>query len=192
MSTRRTSTGDAPLLAWGEAMRLARYRRRTRRIIIGMAMGIAALGLPILCSPAPRLLWNVSASTPIGLYRVMPGTAAKAGDTAVARVPEPWRALAAGRRYIPVNVPLVKRVAAADGQQVCAQGRIVFVDRKRVATRQPQDPHGRTLPWWEGCVRLQGRQLFLLTDAPESFDGRYFGITEGGDVIGGAVLLWRR
>ncbi|MGH6617133.1 S26 family signal peptidase [Sphingomonas sp.] len=192
MSTRRTSTGDAPLLAWGEAMRLARHRRTTRRIVMGMALAIAALGVPVLCSPAPRLVWNASASVPVGLYRVIPGATARVGDMVVARVPEPWRGLAAERRYIPVNVPLVKRVAAAAGQEACARGRIVFVDRKLVVTRRPTDPHGRILPWWDGCIRLRGRQLFLLTDAPESFDGRYFGISEDGDVIGRAVLLWRR
>ena len=32
------------------------------------------------------------------------------------------------------------------------------------------------MPWWEGCVRLRGRQIFLLiADNPASFDGRYFG-----------------
>lgn len=97
MSTRRTSTGEAPLLAWGEAMRLGRHRRRVHRLAIGMATGMAALGLPVLCSPVPRLLWNASVSAPIGLYRVTPGAAARAGNMVVARVPEPWRALAAGR-----------------------------------------------------------------------------------------------
>ena len=39
---------------------------------------------------------------------------------------------------------------------------------------------------------LRGRQLFLLMDSPSSFDGRYFGSTDGEDVIGKATLLWRR
>jgi conjugative transfer signal peptidase TraF len=192
MSARRTSTGDAPLLAWGETLRAARERRRARRIVLVAALGVVALGLPLVCRPAPRLVWNASASAPIGLYRVEPGIAVAAGDMVVARVPAPWRELAAERRYILANVPLVKHVAAAAGQQVCAHGRVVFVDGKVAALRQPTDPHGRILPWWEGCVRLRGRELFLLMDAPDSFDGRYFGITEANDVIGRAVLLWRR
>jgi type IV secretory pathway protease TraF len=49
------------------------------------------------------------------------------------------------------------------------------------------------MPWWSGCVRLRGRQLFLLmSDSPGSFDGRYFGVTDGGLVVGKARLLWAR
>jgi type IV secretory pathway protease TraF len=29
-------------------------------------------------------------------------------------------------------------------------------------------------------------------DAPASFDGRYFGVTEGRDIVGKARLLWAR
>src|SRR3546814_16595743 len=31
-------------------------------------------------APAPRLLWNASASAPIGLYRIDPGATPRAGD----------------------------------------------------------------------------------------------------------------
>jgi type IV secretory pathway protease TraF len=48
------------------------------------------------------------------------------------------------------------------------------------------------MPFWLGCMRLRGEQRFLLMDAPDSFDGRYFGVTEGSDIIGKAELLWAR
>jgi type IV secretory pathway protease TraF len=39
-------------------------------------------------------------------------------------------------------------------------------------------------------VSLRGRQLFLLMPgSPASFDGRYFGVSEGGEVVGKAQLL---
>lgn len=192
MTVRRSSTGDAPLLAWGEQMRRLRRHRRARQLVAGLAIGSVALGLTIASPPSPRLVWNASASAPIGLYRVYPGASVKAGDMVIARLPGRFRVLAAERHYLPTNVPLVKRVAAVAGSQVCADGRTILVDGRPVATRQTADPHGRALPWWGGCVRLRGRELFLLMDAPDSFDGRYFGVTEGDDVIGRAVLLWRR
>jgi type IV secretory pathway protease TraF len=69
-------------------------------------------------------------------------------------------------------------------------GRTITVNDRPVAERRTMDRQGRRLPFWLGCIRLRGRQLFLLIDAPDSFDGRYFGISEGGDVIGTARLLW--
>lgn len=192
MSIRRTSTGDAPLFAWGEAMRAARRRRRLRRAALGIGAGVLALAATIVLPPAPRLLWNASASAPIGLYRVSPGAPGAIGDMVVARVPLRWRRLAAERHYLPENVPLVKRVVATAGTEVCAFGTVIEVDGREAARRRSTDGRGRIMPWWSGCVRLSGQQRLLLMDAPDSFDGRYFGITEGSDIVGRAVLLWRR
>jgi conjugative transfer signal peptidase TraF len=189
MTVRRSSTGDALLFAWGEQMR---RHRHARRLLASLAIGSVAFGLTIAWPPAPRLVWNASASAPIGLYQMYPGGSVKAADMVVARLPGRFRALAAERHYLPANVPLVKRVAAVAGSEVCADGRTILVDGRQAATRQTADPHGRTLPWWGGCLHLRGRELFLLMDAPDSFDGRYVGVTEGDDVIGRAVLLWRR
>ncbi|MBO9621674.1 MAG: S26 family signal peptidase [Sphingomonas sp.] len=152
---------------------------------------VVLLGSAVL-PPAPRLVWNASASAPTGLYAVAPGSLAEPGDMVIARVPEPFRRLAATRRYLPMNVPLVKRVAAAAGDEVCALRQEIFVNGRSVARRQVTDGTGRIMPTWSGCVRLRGRQLFLLMDAPASFDGRYFGVTEGAEVMGKARLLWAR
>jgi conjugative transfer signal peptidase TraF len=138
-------------------------------------------------------VWNASASAPIGLYAVTPGATVEPGDMVIARVPDSSRMMAAERRYIPANVPLVKRVAAAAGDEVCALGREIFVNGTWVVERRASDAKGRSMPWWSGCVRLRGRQLFLLmADSPGSFDGRYFGVTDGGLVVGKARLLWAR
>lgn len=193
MSGRRETGGDAPLLAWGDALRAAKLRRRRLEkriaaVAIGAVIVLGSAALP----PAPRLVWNASASAPIGLYLVWPGAVAEPGDMVIARVPEAWRRLAATRRYLPMNVPLVKRVVAAAGDEVCALGQEIFVNGRWIAERGIADGAGRSMPMWTGCVRLRGRQQFLLMDAPASFDGRYFGLTEGDDVIGKARLLWAR
>lgn len=193
--TRRTHRGmEMPLLAWGEQLRAEKQRRRIlgRRIAI-VGAGITLLGLTSLFPPAPRLVWNASASAPIGLYAVTPQVPIDPGDMVIARVPDPWRVVAAQRRYIPANVPLVKHVAAAAGDEVCALGARIFVNGRWLADRRSIDAAGRAMPWWSGCVRLRGRQLFLLmSNSPASFDGRYFGVTESSQVIGRARLLWAR
>lgn len=192
---RRSRRGmELPLLAWGEQLRAEKHKRRIlgRRIAV-VGTGIAVLGLTLLFPPAPRLVWNASASAPIGLYSVTPGATIDLGDMVIARVPDPYRMLAAQRRYIPANVPLVKHVAATAGDEVCALGTQIFVNGIWLADRRSADTKGRPIPWWGGCVRLRGRQLFLLMPgSPASFDGRYFGVTEGRSVVGKARLIWAR
>ena len=194
MTRRSDRSRNLPLLEWGDQLRQAKRERRTlgRRIAV-IGAGITLVGLTIAFPPAPRLVWNASASAPIGLYAVTPGATVEPGDMVIARVPDPSRLMAAERRYIPANVPLVKRVAAAAGDEVCALGREIFVNGTWVVERRAFDAKGRPMPWWSGCVRLRGRQLFLLmSDSPGSFDGRYFGVTDGNLVVGKARLLWAR
>jgi conjugative transfer signal peptidase TraF len=193
MSRREKPGAGAPLLDWGDALRARKTRRRTlRRRAALVALGAAMMLGSAVFPPAPRLVWNTSASAAVGLYAVTPDALAKPGDMVIARTPEPYRRLAATRRYLPMNVPLVKRVAAAAGDEVCAAGRQIFVNGRRSAARRTLDGAGRAMPMWSGCLRLRGRQLFLLMDAPASFDGRYFGVTEGTDLVGKARLLWAR
>lgn len=184
---------SAASASWGDTLRAAKLRRKrlVRRAGIGAAGGIALLATAVF-PPAPRLVWNASASAPIGLYVVSPGAPAAAGDIVIARVPEHYRRLAAIRGYLPINVPLVKRVAAIAGDEVCAFGGSIRVNGTWVTARHDIDGAGRIMPMWFGCVRLHGDQRFLLMDAPSSFDGRYFGVTEGRDIIGKARLLWAR
>lgn len=185
--------GDLPLIAWGDALRArkARLWQLRRRCAISAA-GLAALLATVAVPPAPRLLWNASASVPVGLYAVRPGAWPAPGDLVAARLPERWRRLAAARGYLPAGVPLVKPVAALAGDEVCAIGHVLFVEGRPIARRRARDRAGRPLPAWQGCIRLRGRQLLLLADDPASFDGRYVGPTEGHDLIGTARLLWPR
>ncbi|APR54595.1 S26 family signal peptidase [Sphingomonas koreensis] len=183
---------DLPLFAWGEALRAAKWRRRilVRRTTL-VALGCACLAATIVAPPLPRLLWNASASAPVGLYRVAPGHGVVRGDMVIARTPLPVRALAASRHYVPANVPLVKRVAGVPGDLVCAIGPEILVNGSVLATRRASDRLGRPLPWWTGCRILRnGALLLLMSDTPDSFDGRYFGPTDAADVIGKATILW--
>jgi conjugative transfer signal peptidase TraF len=161
-------------------------------LLFATSGAVLLLSLTALMQPAPRLVWNASASSPIGLYRVEPGRLPVRGEWVVLRTPERVRMLAARRHYIPANVPLVKRVAAGAGQSVCAAGATLTIDGVPAASRRAVDPSGRPLPRWQGC-RLLGRdELFVLGRAPDSFDGRYFGPVGPSERIGKAVPLWLR
>lgn len=192
MTEGRPDARNLPLFAWGEALRADRARRRTlRRRAIALGAGIAALNLTLVFPPVPRLVWNHSASAPIGLYRVLPDAPLSPGDMVVAWPPQPARTLAAHRHYLPSGVPLVKRVAAAAGDTICGEKARVTVEGRPVAIRLAADRMGRPLPHWEGCVHLrQGQYLLLITLRPDSFDGRYFGPTTQRDILGKAEPLW--
>ncbi|WP_294251295.1 S26 family signal peptidase [uncultured Sphingomonas sp.] len=194
MARREKSPGELPLLAWGDRLPApgnAPRRLGWRAATIGLGIGLLALTIAV--PPRPRLLWNASASAPIGLYAVDPGASIQAGDVVVARLPDGWRTLAARRRYLPANVPLVKQVVAVAGDQVCAVGAHVRVNGRPIVERRSTDAAGHPLPWWHGCIRLRQGQFFLLMPGnAASFDGRYFGPIEGAQLVGKATLLWRR
>ena len=189
-----TSGEATAIVAWGEALRAGRqHHRRMRRRARLAAIGMAALLATIAVPPAPRLLWNASASAPLGLYAVYPGAAIRRGDWVVAWPPRGVRDLAAQRRYLPRGVPLVKRAAGVPGDRICAVGDVVVVGRRRAVARRTLDALARPMPTWHGCVTLQDGAIFLLVPGVSaSFDGRYFGPTTPGDIIGKATPLWPR
>src|SRR3546814_10703090 len=112
--------------------------------------------------PAPRLVWNASASAPVGLYSVEPEDMLEPGDMAIARIPQRYRHLAASRRYLLSNVPLVKRVAAYAGAEICALESQVYITGWWAAERRDAEATGRTMPSWTGCIVLPGSTLFLV------------------------------
>ena len=189
-------TPALPLRIWRERGRAAAMRRAllVRRIRFAATGGLIGLSLVSAALPLdPLLVWNRSASAPTGLYLVSPRAPVRPGDMVVANTPAPWRGLAARRRYLPANVPLVKRAVASEGDIVCARGAAVSINGIPAVTRFAADRRGRVLPWWEGCERLGKGELFLLmADVSGSFDGRYFGVTSARDIVGKARLIWAR
>lgn len=175
------------------ALRPTRRRRGCRRPPVPLALaglGLAALGFATLAEPAPRLVWNASASAPVGLYWVSRVAPAR-GDLVLATLPPDARRLAADRGYLPAGVPLVKRLVAVAGDVVCAVGDAVFVNGTYVATRRTHDSSGRELPCWTGCRVLVADEVFLLmAGVSGSFDGRYFGLVRRARIIGRLVPLW--
>ena len=166
-------------------------RRPIPSLIAGGACVALALTGTLLLPVTPILVWNASPSSPVGLYRVARTGTLSRGDIVVAWGP-PWaRRMAAERRYLPLRVPLVKKVAAVAGARICAKGSLLFVDGKLAAKRRSSDPSGRAMPWWTGCRSLRRGELLLLSPGkPEAFDGRYFGVTGEGEIVGKARLLW--
>jgi len=159
--------------------------RRRLSVAVLMAAGILALGVGGSQVYPPRIVYNASASVPLGYYAVSAGTDLKAGDLVLVRTPESVRGMAAERRYLPRDVPMIKSVQAISGDTVCATGSQITVNGNPIVTRMKSDRLGRPLPWWQGCQTLQDDEVFLINrDAPFSFDGRYFGVVSRALIVG--------
>jgi conjugative transfer signal peptidase TraF len=166
--------------------------QRRRAPILALSLFAAiGLGLPELAKPLPLIVYNASASVPLGFYRVAVDAPITRGDLVLAHLPEAAARLAADRGYVPLSVPVVKRVAALGGDLVCADSGIVVINDRVAADTLLIDREGRPLPAWHGCRTLAPGEIFLLTEnVPASFDGRYFGPISSDLIISRLVPLW--
>lgn len=145
-----------------------------------------------VAAPRPRLIWNASASAPVGLYRVDAARRPALGDLVVIAPPDRVARFLAERHYLPLGVPLMKHVAALPGQTVCRSGAVVSIDGRKAAVAQARDRLFRPLPVWQGCRRVGRGELFLLNPTDASLDGRYFGVVPDTGLIGRARPLLTR
>jgi type IV secretory pathway protease TraF len=157
-----------------------------------MTLGVAFACAGLLHRGLPLIVWNATASAPVGLYAVAPFAPTPPGAYALVQ-PDPALAdwlQAAG--HLPPRTPLLKRVAAGAGQTVCRHGARLMVDGRTAAWALARDRRGRRLPAWSGCRRLGPGEIFLLNAPADSLDGRYFGATAAADVIGRARPIFVR
>jgi conjugative transfer signal peptidase TraF len=160
-------------------------------LLAASAASLAALLFPVVHHPHLRLVWNASASVPIGLYRIEPDVPPRVGDMVAVRPSPALTRFMAERRYVEAGVVLVKPVTATAGATVCRTGLTVTLDGHGVARALANDRFGRPLPRWSGCLRLRPDQIFLI--APQtsaSFDSRYFGAVDRAQIVGRATPLW--
>lgn len=162
-----------------------------RAIIVAMLAATALVVAPAWLGFAPAFIWNASASAPIGLYRLAPTEHPDIGDYVVVAPPAPLAAFLAERGYLPLGVPLVKRVLALPGAKVCRQRLTIIAYEHAYGTARERDRFGRPLPAWQGCRTLADDEIFLMNwDAPDSFDGRYFGPLPVSSISARALPVW--
>ena len=166
-------------------------RRRTKILSITAGLAVALIAMVSFVEFAPRVIWNATPSAPIGLYRIENITP-DSGDWVLVEPRSDVREFISERGYLPSNTPLLKRVAAQNGDEICRRNEQIFVKKFYVADALWVDSLGREMPRWAGCFTLKERQYFLLNAHPKSLDGRYFGKTHRDEIIGVAVPVWLR
>ncbi|MCW8309144.1 MULTISPECIES: S26 family signal peptidase [unclassified Acidiphilium] len=164
-----------------------------RRVLGG---GIAGLILMVASAlhARPLIVWNSTASTPIGLWLVLSQSSRdhlRVGDFVLFWPDRRSANLFAKRDYLPLGVPLLKRIVATAGQTVCERHGQVWIEGRHVADALERDGRGRRLVAWSGCGPLPPGFVFvLIPSVPTSLDGRYFGPTPISSVIGRVTPLW--
>ncbi|MCK1641241.1 S26 family signal peptidase [Bradyrhizobium sp. 157] len=164
---------------------------RQASILSAMCAGIITL-LMSSAPSVPLLIYNASGSAPLGFYYLEQRSPVR-GELAVFKPPPAIELLIIAHRILPVPVPLLKRVEASGGDEVCRAKEPIgtmSINGKVVAEVLEKDWEGLPLPSWEGCMRLVEGEFFLLQPHPHSFDSRYFGPVLRCDVLGVAHPLW--
>ena len=152
---------------------------------------VSLIGVASIASFAPRLIWNASASTPVGFYTISEVGNLDVTDLVAVDAPEPLATFLSDGGYLPRGVPLLKRVAAVPGQRVCRTGLAITVDGVPMGDALDRDRRGRPLPVWQGCRLVANGELFLMNwQVRDSLDGRYFGPLPASAVIGRATPLY--
>jgi conjugative transfer signal peptidase TraF len=156
-----------------------------------MIGAIALLVGTIVAEPSPLFIWNSSGSVPVGLYRVRPDGNHYVTELVAVRPPEPLATYLDLNGYLPIGVPMLKRVLALPGQTVCRHGSTITVDGIAVGEARERDRRGRPLPVWEGCDLVGDDELFLMNWQSEtSLDGRYFGMMPAIAIVGRVLPMW--
>ena len=167
--------------------------KRQPATLTAMIGGVAALVATIVLEPNPLYIWNASESVPIGLYRLRPANGFFVTELVAVQPPEPLATFLDLNGYLPVGVPMLKRVLALPGQTVCRSGLTITVDAIEMGAARERDSRGRPLPFWQGCDVVGTDELFLMNwQSTDSLDGRYFGLTPASAIIGRALPVWTR
>lgn len=157
-------------------------------LLVGAA-SIVALGAVEVVRPQERLIWNRTESAPIGLYWRNDTLPSLNGWALVSSRSRAGKWIAA-HGFLASDWPLIKRVRAASGAEICRIDDEIFINNRPVARAFSRTQSGVALPNWSGCRVLERDEFLLLNDHERSLDGRYFGATTASEIDGELFLLW--
>ena len=162
-----------------------------RCIVLFTTFVATALLLSTVAGTTPHYIWNASNSVPIGLYRIRPATRLTVTELVAVQPPDLLAVFLDLNGYLPIGVPMLKRVLALPGQTVCRNGLTIAVDGIDVGDARERDGRGRPLPVWTGCRIIADGDVFVMNwQSADSLDGRYFGPLPASAIIGRAMPVW--
>ncbi|GJL90495.1 S26 family signal peptidase [Hyphococcus sp.] len=150
----------------------------------------AAIAVVSVFPPGAIAIWNRTESAPRGIYLITKSEV-KIGDWAALSGASGTARWTAANGYLGTDWPVIKRIAALEGDEICRDGLEILINRNLVAIALERDGGGRKMPRWEGCFTLQPDEVFLLNEHPRSLDGRYFGAEKKESLLGSVRLIIR-
>ncbi|GAC1648744.1 MAG: S26 family signal peptidase [Gemmatimonadaceae bacterium] len=175
--------------------------RTWQRGVLATASVGGALALAVVL-PGQRMTFNLSASMPVGVYRLgpAPSTGAKRGQLVAACLPAAVARVARDRGYVTVGAcpggvaPVGKFVAATGGDTVLVTREGMIVNGWPVGNSRPLaiDTKGRPLQAMPpGSYHVAHGELWLVSSySAHSFDSRYFGPVARAAVYGLLYPIW--
>lgn len=162
--------------------------------LAGAAIGSATLvAVCLIGTKLPAQLGyclNITPSEPVGIYRRVSGRAER-GALVLLNQPHD-SASSILERYLPANIPLIKRIAAIPSDVVETSAYGVRVEGILWPDSSPltHDQEGRSLqPYPFGTYRVPAGQVWVMSNHPRGLDSRYFGPVTQSSVISRLVPI---
>ena len=162
-------------------------KRWASRAMVGLLGSGVAAGICLFGNWLPTKLGcclNITPSEPVGFYRRIDGKPVR--DALVLFKQPQNRRASVLRLYLPINLPLIKRVAAVPND-------VVQIDRSGVRVNGvywpdsvplSHDREGRLLTAYPfGAYRVALSELWVMSNNPRGLDSRYFGPVPLSNVI---------
>ncbi len=162
--------------------------KRSVGLVCLAILGIAFIAGSFLRT-RPALIWNSTASAPVGLWRILNHAPVKGDWVAVRPAEDVLESIRTAGLELGDQL-LIKTIAGSAGDHVCRDNGNISINGTRVATAMSHSSLGVPLPGWNGCRLLRETEVFLLGESDASFDGRYFGPTEMSTVIAPVDLIF--
>ena len=148
------------------------------KILLLTLLALLPLAWGLAFQPSPTDLWlNLTPSLQRGVYKVVPFDGnLMAGDYVIVSVPDNARELVYGRRWLPADWPLLKRVAGLPGDSYAINNAGQFcVNGFPLGAVSDLDSSGLPLPRLTPGIVPEGHFLLFADKIPNSFDSRYLG-----------------
>lgn len=158
--------------------------------VVLKALGTTAAACLVAGMVGSHLVYNWTASVPIGLYWLTRGEQLQRGDVVAFGVPPRVEQLVEERRYLPRGALLLKPVAAIPGDQVCTDSGAFVVNGRSFGRMLEHDSERRPMPQHSVCDVVPAGEVYVASIAPMSFDSRSFGPVKLSSIRGKVTPLW--